>query len=62
MESGPGDRDPKQRPRDRRFSDGSCSGDHTDRLYALPDELLIAILSRVGDSHAAASTSALSRR
>ncbi|XP_072150917.1 uncharacterized protein [Setaria viridis] len=60
MESGhhDGDRNPKR----RRLSDGSCSGDHADWLCALPDELLIAILSRVGDSRAAVSTSALSRR
>ncbi|CAL5027774.1 unnamed protein product [Urochloa decumbens] len=56
-----GDRDPKRRRR-RRLSDRPCAGDHADHLCSLPDDLLIAILSRVGDSRAAVSTSALSRR
>ncbi|CAL5067464.1 unnamed protein product [Urochloa decumbens] len=55
-----GDRDPKRRR--RRLSDGPCAGDHADHICSLPDDLLIAIISRVGDSRAAVSTSALSRR
>ncbi|CAO2042089.1 unnamed protein product, partial [Urochloa humidicola] len=55
-------RGPKRRRLRRRLSDGSCAGDHADLLCSLPDELLISILSRVGDSRAAVSTSSLSRR
>ena len=60
MESGGHDGDPN--PKRPRRCDGSCAGDHADLLCALPDEILIAILARVGDSRAAVSTSALSRR
>ncbi|PUZ46921.1 hypothetical protein GQ55_7G122000 [Panicum hallii var. hallii] len=60
MESGYHDGD--HNPKLPRRHDGSCAGDHADLLCALPDEILIAILARVGDSRAAVSTSTLSRR
>ena len=59
MESGGHDGDPN--PKRPRHCDGSCAGDHADLLCALPDEILISILSRVGDSCAAVSTSTLAR-
>ncbi|PVH35222.1 hypothetical protein PAHAL_7G130900 [Panicum hallii] len=60
MESGYHDGD--HNPKLPRRHDGSCAGDHAELLCALPDEILIAILARVGDSRAAVSTSTLSRR
>ena len=59
---GDGSHDGDHKPKLPRRHDRSCTGAHADLLCALPDEILIAILARVGDSRAAVSTSALSRR
>jgi len=59
---GDGSHDGDHKPKLPRRHDRSCTGAHADLLCALPDEILISILSRVGDSCAAVSTSTLARR
>ncbi|KAM0921353.1 hypothetical protein ACQ4PT_006930 [Festuca glaucescens] len=53
---------PTPRPRCSRRPPGFPDGDGSDRISALPDEMLLEILVRLRCARAAAHTSGLSRR